>query len=122
MRELPSGTVTFLFTDIEGSMRLLHELGDTYADTLVEHRRDLREAFEQHGVVEADTQGDAFFVAFARGAVGGPLVERFCHLPSIGTRARAFERSHRAWMTVLGDRQSSAPTPGPQKMPICRVL
>src|SRR5881392_2133900 len=63
---LPSGTVTFLFTDIEGSTRLLHELGDAYADALAEHRRVLREAFARHGGVEVDTQGDAFFVAFAR--------------------------------------------------------
>src|SRR5437763_2178242 len=63
---LPSGTVTFLFTDIEGSTRLLHELGDAYADALTEHRRVLREAFARHGGVEVDTQGDAFFVAFAR--------------------------------------------------------
>ena len=66
MRELPTGTVTFLFTDIEGSTRLLHELGDGYADALAEHRRLLREAFACHGGVEVDTQGDAFFVAFAR--------------------------------------------------------
>jgi predicted ATPase/class 3 adenylate cyclase len=66
MRDLPSGTVTFLFTDIEGSTRLLHELGDAYADALAEHRRLLRAAFARHGGVEVDTQGDAFFVAFAR--------------------------------------------------------
>ena len=66
MRELPSGTVTFLFTDIEGSTKLLHELGDAYAEALAEHRRGLRAAFEAHGGVEVDTQGDAFFVAFAR--------------------------------------------------------
>jgi predicted ATPase/class 3 adenylate cyclase len=66
VRELPRGTVTFLFTDIEGSTRLLHELGaERYADALAEHRRVLREAFERHGGVEVDTQGDAFFVAFA---------------------------------------------------------
>jgi len=65
MRELPTGTVTFLFTDIEGSTRLLHELGDSYADALSEHRRVLRDAFARHGGVEVDTQGDAFFVAFA---------------------------------------------------------
>ncbi len=64
-RELPSGTVTFLFTDIEGSTKLLNELGpQTYADALREHRRALREAFARHGGVEVDTQGDAFFVAF----------------------------------------------------------
>src|SRR5438874_2391857 len=65
MSELPSGTVTFLFTDIEGSTRLLAELGaERYADELGEHRRVLREAFERNGGVEVDTQGDAFFVAF----------------------------------------------------------
>jgi predicted ATPase/class 3 adenylate cyclase len=63
--DLPTGTVTFLFTDIEGSTRLLHELGpDAYGDALAQHRRALREAFGQHGGVEVDTQGDAFFVAF----------------------------------------------------------
>jgi predicted ATPase len=66
MGELPTGTVTFLFTDIEGSTRLLHELGDAYADALAEHRRALRKAFGRHGGIEVDTQGDAFFVAFAR--------------------------------------------------------
>src|SRR5437762_2838864 len=65
---LPSGTVTFLFTDIEGSTRLLHELGDAYAEALAEHRRVLRGAFAAHGGVEVDTQGDAFFVAFSRAA------------------------------------------------------
>ena len=68
MRELPSGTVTFLFTDIEGSTKLLHELGDAYAEALAEHRRVLRSAFAAHGGAEVDTQGDAFFVAFARAA------------------------------------------------------
>jgi predicted ATPase/class 3 adenylate cyclase len=63
--DLPSGTVTFLFTDVEGSTRLLHELGaEGYAEALGEHRRALREAFGAHGGVEVDTQGDAFFVAF----------------------------------------------------------
>jgi predicted ATPase len=70
--DLPSGTVTFLFTDVEGSTKLLHALGDAaYADALGEHRRLLREAFARHGGVEVDTQGDAFFVAFptATGAI-----------------------------------------------------
>ena len=65
MHELPRGTVTFLFTDIEGSTRLLHELGPaSYADALAEHRRVVREAATAHGGVEVDTQGDAFFIAF----------------------------------------------------------
>jgi WD40 repeat protein/class 3 adenylate cyclase len=65
MSDLPSGTVTFLFTDIEGSTRLLHELGDGYATVLAQHRRLLREAFARSDGVEVDTQGDSFFVAFA---------------------------------------------------------
>jgi predicted ATPase len=68
MRELPTGTVTFLFTDIEGSTRLLRELGGGYAEALSTHRRVLRNAFARHGGVEVDTQGDAFFVAFKRAA------------------------------------------------------
>ena len=65
MGDFPTGTVTFLFTDIEGSTRLLHELGAArYAEALAEHRRLLRAAFARHGGVEVDTQGDAFFVAF----------------------------------------------------------
>jgi predicted ATPase/class 3 adenylate cyclase len=65
VRRLPTGTVTFLFTDVEGSTRLLHELGERYVEVLAEHRRALRDAFVRHGGVEVDTQGDAFFVAFA---------------------------------------------------------
>ncbi|HEY4235913.1 MAG TPA: adenylate/guanylate cyclase domain-containing protein [Gaiellaceae bacterium] len=65
MRELPQGTVTLLFTDIEGSTRLLHALGpERYADALAEHRRIVRDAAAAHGGVEIDTQGDAFFIAF----------------------------------------------------------
>jgi predicted ATPase len=63
---LPTGVVTLLFTDVEGSTRLLHELGDGYAEALHDHRRRLRAAFAEHEGVEVDTQGDAFFVAFAR--------------------------------------------------------
>jgi predicted ATPase/class 3 adenylate cyclase len=65
-RELPWGTVTFLFTDVEGSTRLLHALGaEAYARELAEHRRVLRDAFAAHGGVEVDTQGDALFYAFS---------------------------------------------------------
>jgi class 3 adenylate cyclase len=70
--DLPQGTVTFLFTDVEASTKLLHDLGeDNYAEALAEHRRVLRLAFQRHGGAEVDTQGDAFFVAFptARGAL-----------------------------------------------------
>jgi len=66
MRDLPRGTVTFLFTDIAGSTRLLRELGEQYADALADHRRLLREAFRSNGGAEVDTQGDALFYAFAK--------------------------------------------------------
>jgi predicted ATPase len=70
--DLPTGTVTFLFTDVEGSTKLLHELGEeAYAHVLAEHRRLIREACAAHHGVEGGTQGDAFFFAFptAPGAV-----------------------------------------------------
>jgi predicted ATPase/class 3 adenylate cyclase len=68
MLPLPSGTVTFLFTDIEGSTRLLQELGQTYAKLLRQHHAVLRTAIQEWHGVEVDTQGDAFFVAFSRAA------------------------------------------------------
>ncbi|HET7676746.1 MAG TPA: NB-ARC domain-containing protein [Candidatus Limnocylindrales bacterium] len=88
--DFPSGNVTFLFTDVEGSTRLLLALGEhDYAAALHEHRRVLRAAFARHRGVEVDTQGDAFFVAFASaddavaaasdaldGLAGGPIAVR----------------------------------------------
>ena len=68
MRNLPTGTVTLLFTDIEGSTRLLTRLGERYADVLAEYRHLLRDVFEHWHGHEVDTQGDAFFVVFARAA------------------------------------------------------
>jgi len=71
-KDLPSGTVTFLFTDVEGSTKLLHSLGaEAYAEALAQHRRVVRGACAAEGGVEVDTQGDAFFFAFptAPGAV-----------------------------------------------------
>ena len=63
--DLPTGTVTFLFTDVEGSAKLLQELGArAYAEALAEHRAVIREACATQGGVEVDTQGDAFFLAF----------------------------------------------------------
>jgi class 3 adenylate cyclase len=66
MADVPSGTVTFLFTDIEGSTRLLARLRDRYAEVLAEHQRVLRAAFDEHAGREVHTEGDAFFVAFGR--------------------------------------------------------
>src|SRR5947207_2020437 len=68
-QDLPRGTVTFLFTDVDGSTRLLRQFGaERYAEALAHHRRVLREAFVAEGGVEVDTQGDAFFVAFPTAA------------------------------------------------------
>ncbi|HET6946641.1 MAG TPA: adenylate/guanylate cyclase domain-containing protein, partial [bacterium] len=65
MPDLPAGTVTFLFTDIEGSTQLLQLLGDTrYSALLVDQRRLMRDVFTAQGGVEVDSSGDAFFVAF----------------------------------------------------------
>jgi class 3 adenylate cyclase len=67
MSELPAGTVTFVFTDIEGSTRLLQELGDEgYGRVSGDHRRLVRETFGARGGTEIDTQGDAFFFSFSR--------------------------------------------------------
>lgn len=63
---LPAGTVTFVFSDVEGSTELLKRLGDGYGDLIAEHRRIVRETFGAHGGVEIDVQGDAFFFAFPR--------------------------------------------------------
>src|SRR6185312_397822 len=65
MAELPSGTVTFLFTDVEGSTRLLQAHGDGYAELLADHRRAIRAALRAHGGVEMGTEGDAVFAVFA---------------------------------------------------------
>ncbi len=64
MAQLPRGTVTFLFTDIEGSTRLLHEMGDAYEAALKVHRDLLRQVVAACNGAEVDTQGDAFFFAF----------------------------------------------------------
>jgi predicted ATPase/class 3 adenylate cyclase len=66
MPQLPSGTVTLLFTDVEGSTRLLDRLGERYGDLLARHIELLRSAIDAHGGREVDTQGDALFVAFER--------------------------------------------------------
>lgn len=76
MSELPTGTVTFLFTDIEGSTQLLKRLGGEYAVVLAEHQRLIRDACREHGGREIDTQGDSFFFAFprAKAALGAAVV------------------------------------------------
>jgi class 3 adenylate cyclase len=75
MAALPGGTVTFLFTDVEGSTRLLQQLGESYGDVVRDHRRLLREHLGDKGGTEVDTQGDAFFYSFprARDAAAGAV-------------------------------------------------
>ena len=76
--DLPTGTVTFLFTDVEGSTELLRTLGaEAYGDVLAEHRRVVREACAPEGGVEVDTQGDAFFFAFPTAPGALAAAERF---------------------------------------------
>jgi peptide/nickel transport system substrate-binding protein len=76
MSEMPSGTVTFLFTDIEGSTKLVKLLGSEYGAALADHQRIIREAAEARGGREVDTQGDSFFFVFARAnaALGAAVV------------------------------------------------
>jgi class 3 adenylate cyclase len=81
MAQLPSGTVTFVFTDLEGSTALVKELGDGYGEVLSQHRRIVRDRFGAAGGTEIDTQGDAFFYAFprAREAVGAAVAVQRAH-------------------------------------------
>ena len=66
MKSVPAGTVTFLFTDIEGSTRLLQKFGDRYGELVAQHHRALRESAAASGGTEIDVQGDAFFFSFPR--------------------------------------------------------
>jgi class 3 adenylate cyclase len=66
MTTLPAGTVTFVFSDIEGSTALMKRFGAGYAELIADHRRIVRETFGRHQGIEIDTQGDSFFFAFAR--------------------------------------------------------
>ena len=101
MTDLPTGTVTFLFTDVEGSTKLLHELGaEAYDEALIEHRRVLREAFGRHDGVEVDTQGDAFFYAF-------PTATGALQAASEGQSALAAGRSPCVWACTPARRTSA---------------
>jgi len=81
MVELPSGTVTLLFTDVEASTRLLKQLRHDYGGLLADHHRLMRSALDQHGGREMDTQGEAFFAAFARAkdAVAAAIAAQHAH-------------------------------------------
>ena len=109
MPQIPSGAVTFLFTDIEGSTRLLKELRDEYPGALEEHQRLLRSAFDEAGGREIDTQGDAFFVVFhrARDAVVAALVgQRLLaeHKWPQGSQLRVRMGIHTGEASVSGER------------------
>src|SRR4051794_26585466 len=67
---LPTGTVTLLFSDMEGSTRLLQRLGDAYGEALALQRRTLRETWQAHDGVELGTEGDSFYVAFGTAREG----------------------------------------------------
>jgi predicted ATPase len=83
--DLPTGAVTFLFTDVEGSTRLLHELGtEGYAAALETHRAALRDVFAAADGVEVDTQGDAFFFAFASAPAAVAAATRGCEVLEAG--------------------------------------
>lgn len=90
MTTQPSGTVTLLFSDIEGSTRLLERLGtQSYAGVLEQHRRVLRDVFDRHEGYEVDTEGDSFFVAFARaGDAVAAAAEAQTALSAVGVRVR----------------------------------
>jgi class 3 adenylate cyclase/streptogramin lyase len=107
--ELPSGTVSLLFTDIEGSTQLQHRLGERYHDVVAGHRRLLEQAFAEHGGVVVDRQTESFFVAFARArsavaaaaAAQRALVER--DWPD-GVRVKVRMGIHAGDPEVAGDR------------------
>ena len=88
--DLPTGTVTFVFTDIEGSTALLEELGsERYGELLSRHHRVCRAAWAQHGGVEVDTTGDAFFVVFPiASAALAAAAEAQLALGELGLRVR----------------------------------
>ena len=117
--DLPTGTVTFLFTDVEGSTRLLHSLGaEAYADALAEHRRVIREACAAEGGVEVDTQGDAFFFAFptAPGALAAASAFTECARvrPDPGPRRPAHRNAARRPTRATSATTSTAPRASPQ--------
>jgi len=109
MPELPTGTVTFLFSDVEGSTELLRTLRGGYADVMADHERLLRSAFEGAGGLEINTQGDSFFVAFRKpkDAVGAALEAQRAigsHEWPEGAEMRVRIGIHTGEATVAGDR------------------
>lgn len=109
MVDVPNGTVTLLFTDIEGSTRLLKQLRKDYGELLAEHHRLVRAALEQHAGREMDTQGEAFFAVFprAKDAVAAAIATQRAHVAhewpdNVEVRVRM--GLHTAEPEVVGDR------------------
>ena len=107
--ELPAGTLTFLFTDVEGSTRLVKQLGGEYANVLLDQQRLLRAAVTQANGREIDTQGDAFFVVFlkAKDAVAGALAAQRSlqrHRWPAGVDVRVRMGIHTGEPGIAGDR------------------
>jgi len=108
MPQLPTGTVTFLFSDVEGSTELLRRLRDRYADVMADHERLLRSAFQGAGGHEINTQGDSFFVAFRKpkDAVGAAVDAQralACHPWPDEAELRVRIGIHTGEATVAGD-------------------
>lgn len=109
MVEAPSGTVTLLFTDVEGSTRLLKQLRKEYGELLAEHHRLMRAALEHHDGREMDTQGEAFFAVFSRAkdAVAAAIAAQRAHTAHDwpdGVEVRVRMGLHTAEPEVVGDR------------------
>ena len=101
--ELPTGTVTFVFTDVEGSTSLLSDLGaERYADALADHRTVIRDACADEGGVEVDTQGDAFFFAFPTASGAMTAASHFTERLATSGRIRVRAGIHTG-MPLLGD-------------------
>ncbi len=101
--DLPRGTVTFVFTDVEGSTALLAELGEErFAETLAEHRELVRATLRERGGAEVDTQGDAFFCAFGSAAAAVGFAEDV-QVRSAGTRIHVRIGIHTGEALVSGD-------------------
>ena len=108
MASLPTGTATFLFSDIEGSTQLLKQLGQRYEEVLADHKRLLQKAFEESSGLEIDTQGDAFFVVFnrAKDAVAAALAAQralAAHAWPDGVAVRVRMGMHTAEPSVTAD-------------------
>jgi len=109
MAELPTGTVTFLFTDVEGSTRLERQLRGLYREVIDQHQQLLRDSFEMAGGREIDTQGDSFFVAFpkAMNAVAAAVMGQRAligHAWPNGSQVRVRMGIHTGEASVAGER------------------